>query len=54
MQLEFARAVQSVGLNAILREHLLPTLCAAGLAEGGDASALWLHYADEAMAFEKR
>lgn len=61
MQLEFGRAVQAVGMNAILRQHLLPQLAsmaavgAEAEAGSGDASsALWLHYADAAMRFEKR
>ena len=57
VQLELARAVQSLGVNAILREHLLPTLAAATSAEGADLATtapLWLHLVDEAMLFEKR
>ncbi len=65
MPLEFARAVQCTALNGILREHLLPQLAAAAEVGEGDAlatpaeaaaacEALWLHFADEAMQFEKR
>ncbi|GAB4820726.1 hypothetical protein N2152v2_007772 [Parachlorella kessleri] len=57
MQLELARAVQALGVNAILREHVLPMLAAATSAEGADLATtapLWLHLADEAMLFEKR
>jgi hypothetical protein len=48
MPLEFARAVHSEGIIALLRSHVLPQLEAAG------EKALWLHLADEAMSFEKR
>ena len=48
LPLELARAVQVVGANALLAEHLLPQLVS-----GGDP-ALWLHFADEAIQFERR
>ncbi|EFN58829.1 hypothetical protein CHLNCDRAFT_140664 [Chlorella variabilis] len=48
LPLEVARAVEVVGVNAVLGEHLLPQLV-----EAGDP-ALWLHLADEAMQFERR
>eukprot|EP00887_Chlorella_sp_A99_P002654 scaffold6.g2654.t1 len=47
MPLEVARAVQTAALAPVLRSHVLPRLVAAG------DPALWLHYADEAIAFER-
>lgn len=64
MPVEFARAVQSLGLNVVLQEHLLPLMLElsqggaegeGGTAAGVDAAhALWLHFADEAIQFERR
>ena len=47
LQLEVARAVGSVAVASILRGHVLPRL-----GELGDAAA-WLHFVDEAIAFER-
>ncbi|KAL4457702.1 hypothetical protein ABPG75_012567 [Micractinium tetrahymenae] len=48
LPLELACAIQADGVNAIISDHLLPQLV------GAADPSLWLHLADEAMAFEKR
>lgn len=48
MPLEMARATQTAALAPILTSHVLPRLAASA------DPALWLHYADEAMSFERR
>jgi hypothetical protein len=48
MQLEVAEAAQDAAVAPLLRSHVLPRL--AG--EGDDA--LWLHFADESIRYERR
>ena len=47
MQFEVARAIGMAAVAPILRAHVLPRLAAAG------DSAVWLHFVDEAVAFER-